>query len=242
VIFALHTFRTSRTVRLADAARSIGSRLRSPRSQVGVRSFSTETALLRAVVHDMGGALSCLQSALGHLRDDVPIGPELLELAQTQAEHLVSMLRTVDATAGDGGRPVRSRLLRDVVAASVAASGLARAQLTVDVEPCAGEVAVDDVGLQRILSNLLENARRHGCGAATVLEVSSRNGWVELALTQTGVPAALVLAHLHTRRPPRDLTGLGLWSVQHQVRELGGQVTAEDDGSAVTLRVLLPDH
>ncbi len=43
-------------------------------------------------------------------------------------------------------------------------------------------------------------------------------------------------------RPPVDLTGLGLWSVQRQTRELGGQVVWEDDGTALTLTVQLPDR
>jgi sensor histidine kinase regulating citrate/malate metabolism len=51
-----------------------------------------------------------------------------------------------------------------------------------------------------------------------------------------------VARHLGTDCPPADLTGLGLWSVQRQTRELGGRVVWEDDGSALTLRVRLPDR
>ena len=51
-----------------------------------------------------------------------------------------------------------------------------------------------------------------------------------------------MVGHLCTEQPPADLTGLGLWSVQRQARELGGQVTWDDDGAALTLVVDLPDR
>ncbi|HEY0401347.1 MAG TPA: ATP-binding protein, partial [Blastococcus sp.] len=92
------------------------------------------------------------------------------------------------------------------------------------------------------LINLLENAHRHGDGAPVRLDVTSRAGWVELALTQAGVPARRIAGHLTTDRPPADLTGLGLWSVQRQARELGGRVVCEDGDDGLTLRVQLPDR
>jgi hypothetical protein len=52
-----------------------------------------------------------------------------------------------------------------------------------------------------------------------------------------------VLGHLNRPEPPVDLTGLGLWSVQRQTRELGGRLAwcREGDG-AFTLVVRLPDR
>jgi signal transduction histidine kinase len=164
-------------------------------------------------------------------------------MARDQAAHLASMLRTAEATGGvPPRRPVLGRPLPDVVASSVAASGLPAHQLTVRLGEGTSDVTVGDARLQRILVNLLENAHRHGRGAAVLLAVTRRGGWVELAVTQAGVPADRVAGHLRTQRPPTDLTGLGLWSVQRQARELGGRVVCEDDGDALTLRVVLPDR
>jgi signal transduction histidine kinase len=164
-------------------------------------------------------------------------------MAQAQAAHLASMLRTAEATGGAAAhRQGLGRSLPDVVAASVAASGLPDRQLTVRLSEAAANVTVGDARLQRILVNLLENAYRHGQGAAVLLDVTCRGGWVELAVTQAGVPAGPVADHLRTQRPPADLTGLGLWSVQRQARELGGRVVCQDDGDALTLRVQLPDR
>ena len=197
-------------------------------------------ALVRALCHDMRSPLASLESLLDHLDGDAH--PQLVQLARDQASQLASMLRTADAT---GGAPERrgARRLCDVVQASVAASGLPRQQLVVECGGDAGDVAVADARVQRILTNLLENAHRHGAGAAVRLQVDRRGSWVDLALTQAGVPADRVLGHLNQEEPPVDLTGLGLWSVQRQTRELGGRLAwcREDDG-AFTLVVRLPDR
>jgi signal transduction histidine kinase len=200
-------------------------------------------ALVRALCHDMRSPLAALESLLARLDGDGPAPPELLELARAQTRQLSSMLRTADAT---GGAPERRgvRRLVDVVRASVHASGLPTAQLTVRLGEDAGEVTVADARVQRILTNLLENAHRHGAGRPVGLGADRRGTWVELSVTQAGVPAQAVLSHLSRPTPPVDVDGLGLWSVQRQTRELGGRLLwsqAAADG-AFTLVVRLPDR
>ncbi len=221
---------------LTDLVRVLRARLR-PRPAEPV---APADALVRALCHDMRSPLASLESLLDHLPADGD--PLLVQLARDQASQLASMLRTADATGGAPGRRGTRRLC-DVVQASVAASGLSRQQLTVRFGGEAGEVTVADARVQRILTNLLENAHRHGGGAAVRLLVDRRAGWVHLAVTQAGVPADEVLGHLNRAEPPVDLTGLGLWSVQRQTRELGGRLAwcREDDG-AFTLVVRLPDR
>ncbi len=197
-------------------------------------------ALVRALCHDMRSPLASLEALLDHL--DTDAHPELVQLAREQAHQLASMLRTADATGGAAERR-GTRRLGDVVQASVAASGLPRQQLGVELGPDVADVTVADARVQRILSNLLENAHRHGSGAAVRLRVDRRGAWVDLALTQAGVPADRVLGHLTRAEPPLDLTGLGLWSVQRQTRELGGRLAwCTDDDGAFTLVVRLPDR
>jgi signal transduction histidine kinase len=199
-------------------------------------------ALVRAMCHDMRSPLAALESVLERLDGDAPGRPELLELARAQARHLSSMLRTANAT---GGAPERrgSRRLVDVVHASVAASGLPAYQLSAQLGEDTADVSVADARVQRILTNLLENAHRHGEGRPVRLRADRRGGWVELAVTQAGVPADTVLSRLGQERPPADLDGLGLWSVQRQTRELGGRLawSLAADG-AFTLVVRLPDR
>jgi two-component system sensor histidine kinase KdpD len=166
----------------------------------------------------------------------------VLELARAQTAQLASMLRTAAATGGAAPLGRGTRRLGDVVRASMAASGLSAAQLTLELGPGAEDVAVADARVQRILTNLLENAHRHGAGAAVRLSVRCRPGWVDLALTQAVVRPEQLLGHLRTEAPPVDLTGLGLWSVQRQTRELGGQLVWTEDGDVFTLVVALPDR
>ena len=223
--------------RVTSLLRTVRSHLPAPVPE----PVSTSDALVRALCHDMRSPLAALEAVLDRLQDG-DVRAELLDLAQQQARQLSSMLRTADAT---GGAPVRRgmRLLADVVQASVAAAGLPREQLTVELADGVGGVRVADARVQRILTNLLENAHRHGQGAPVRLQVGRRPGWVELSVAQSGVPAERVLDHLRQEQPPVDLTGLGLWSVQRQTRELGGRLAwcrAED--GAFRLVVRLPDR
>jgi signal transduction histidine kinase len=241
VILAAHTF-PNRSSRASRARRAL-TRLRGLLRRGRDGGPSTEDALLRAMCHDMHGSLSCLQGALHHLSRGQSPRAEVLSLAQSQVEQLASMLRTAEATGGavrvrsGTGQPIA-----DVVAASLAASGLPRRQLTVVLSSSVDDVLVGDARLQRILVNLLENAHRHGDGAPVVLDAVRSPGWVQLSLTQSGLAPGRLVDHLSARRPPAGVTGLGLWSVQRQTRELGGQVLWDDDGAALTLRLLLPDR
>ncbi|TQN38175.1 histidine kinase/DNA gyrase B/HSP90-like ATPase [Blastococcus colisei] len=243
MILAQHTSRGRQRGFLPAMVRRACSRLRRAiRPDPDQLPPSPEDALLRALCHDMRGSLTCLESALHHLGRTEPARSDVLAMAQAQASHLTSLLRTAEATAGaPPRRPAAGQLLPDVLAASVAASGLPRHQLTVHLDETAGGVRVGDARLQRILVNLLENAHRHGGGAPVRVGITSGGGWVECAVTQSGIASERVVGHLSTRRPPADLTGLGLWSVQQQARELGGWIVWEEGGGAFTLRVQLPD-
>ena len=240
MILAAHT--SPRRSIKGSLTRVVLTRLRRLLTDARATGPSAEDALVRAMCHDMRGSLTCLESALHHLEDG-PGRRDLLAMARAQAAHLTSMLRTAEAArVAEPPGPSTRRRLRDVVATSVAASGLPRRQLTLRLAGGSPDVLVGDSRLQRILVNLLENAHRHGRGEPVELAATCGGGWVELAVTQPGVPAAVVAGHLATTQPPLDLTGLGLWSVQRQAHELGGRVVCEDGHGALTLRVQLPDR
>ena len=201
-----------------------------------------DSALLRAMCHDMKSPLASLEALLRSLEDAPARRDEVLDLARAQTAHLSSMLRTADASGGATRRAPGGRLLDDVVRASVAASGLPPRQLTVGVQDCAADVTVGDARVQRILTNLLENAHRHGDGVPVLLTVTCREGWVRLALTQDVAHPERVVQYLRHDAPPVDLTGLGLWSVQRHARDLGGAVVWATSAAGLTLCVQLPDR
>ena len=227
---------------LNDLARVLRAHLPRPRrAPAPPGAPSAEDAVLRALCHDMRSPLASLEAMLGTLHRTPDEDPDLLDLARAQTAHLSSMLRTADASAGAAPR-AGERLLRDVLLTALASSGLPRAQLTVEVRGDAGEVTVADARVGRILTNLLENAHRHGQGRPVRLRADRRPGWVDLSMTQPGVPARQVVGHLSRAQPPVDLTGLGLWSVQRQTRELGGRLTWTEKHDEFTLTVQLPDR
>jgi signal transduction histidine kinase len=211
-------------------------------------SASPEDAVVRALCHDMRTPLAALEAVLGSLGGSGSTAggtadpAELLELARAQTAHLSSMLRTAAATGGAISRGRGARTLGDVVRVSATTAGLPADQLTVRFDGGSEDVGVADARVQRILVNLLENAHRHGDGAPVRLTVTRRPGWVGLALTQAVARPERLINHLGTELPPPDLTGLGLWSVRRQSRELGGQVVWDVDGRALTLTVQLPDR
>src|SRR3712207_4586472 len=157
----------------ADLARVVRRHLPRPRSAPDHEPESPDDALLRALRHDMRTPLASLEAALRHLGRAGEVRPELVELARAQAEHLSSMLRTAAVAAAPlPRRPTGSRSLGDVIRASTAASGLPSDLLMVVLDEPAASVTVADARVQRILTNLLENAHRHGKGAPVLLSVT----------------------------------------------------------------------
>ncbi|SFO08395.1 Signal transduction histidine kinase [Geodermatophilus obscurus] len=228
---------------LTDLARVVRDHVvRATRGPAEEAPPSADSALLRAMCHDMRSPLASLEALLDAL-DHTPAAPsEVLQLARAQTAHLSSMLRTADASGGATRRTPSGRLLGDVVRASMAASGLPARQLCLAVQDCAVDVRVGDARVQRILTNLLENAHRHGDGATVLLTVVCRRGWVRLALTQDVLHPERVVQYLRRDAPPVDLTGLGLWSVQRHAHDLGGRVTWAVTDAGLTLCTELPDR
>ena len=80
------------------------------------------------------------------------------------------------------------------------AAGLPAGQLTVELKRNAGEVAISDARVQRILLNLLENARRHGGGGRVRLVGRSR---------ATGGRPRRVPRSRYATCPPKDEVAAG---------------------------------
>ena len=113
--------------------------------------------------------------------------------------------------------------------------------------PCEVLVAGGEVGLDRVLANLVLNARdaMPGGGRLTV-SVTAERPFVALAVTDTGVgmpPPVAARAfepHFTTKAPGRG-SGLGLATVQALVRGWGGEVRlASEPGRGTTVEAFLP--
>ncbi len=102
--------------------------------------------------------------------------------------------------------------------------------------------------LERVVANLLENARLHAPGAPVTVRASAAAGRVELRVADRGpgLPAARQQEMFapFTRlgdQPPAGGVGLGLAVARGLVEAMGGTLTTEDTpGGGLTLVVDLP--
>ncbi|MCE5289954.1 MAG: HAMP domain-containing protein [Nocardiaceae bacterium] len=173
------------------------------------------------------------------------------------AEQLLELGSTAGASTGNSdledvsARVVEQRLL----------SGPVQFSLTVPGEPVL--VAVADVELERILTNLLDNAVKHGAEPVEIRVDRPAEGWARLSVSDggAGMPANLLAAATQRFTRADDArakpgAGLGLSLVEALVREAGGELrlcfaghhTSQGvsvpvpctHGSEMTVTVLLP--
>ncbi len=109
----------------------------------------------------------------------------------------------------------------------------------VEIEADVGHAVVraDKRRLERVVANLLDNARRHGGGVSRV-SVERSDGWVRVAVEDSGEGVPLgdrdriferfARGEAAGRRDESDGTGLGLSLVREHVRLHGGRVWVED--------------
>jgi signal transduction histidine kinase len=122
---------------------------------------------------------------------------------------------------------------------------------SVTVDPRVGPVWGDHDRLEQVFVNLLENAVRHGAGAAPVrvtvapgpnAEPDGDTVAVRVIDRGPGIPAALTEAVFHGERGPTLATGhgLGLPIARGIVEAHGGTIVVEPGGPGATLLVILP--
>lgn len=219
------------------------------------------TALLAGVSHDLRTPLAAIKAAVSSLRQpDVDCDPadtaDLLAGIESGTDRLdgvvgnlldMSRLQMGDLTVR------RQRLdLGEVV-------DRARLSLSAPVDACdvpdvtgvgedAPTVFADAGLLERVVANLLENARRHEAGARVSVRASADEGRVELRVADRGpgLPAARQAEMFAPfgrmgDAPPPGGVGLGLAVARGFVEAMDGTLSSEDTpGGGLTLVVDLP--
>lgn len=158
---------------------------------------------------------------------------ELLDISRIDAGRLVLNLRQVD-------------LLTQLDAAIERMESAATDSGPFRVLSADSEVPLqaDPDRLTQILSNLLENAVRHGGGPVTIT-VEQRSGSVRFDVSDDGPGIApehraLVFSRFWQARGRHGGNGLGLYVVHGLVRAHGGTIEVLDRADGATFRVTLP--
>jgi signal transduction histidine kinase len=217
---------------LDDMAESLGAQLRAlDEAAEREKRFSGDVA------HELRTPVTGLVAAAALLDDSRPARMVRERAAALAAlvEDLLEVMRLESASETAHLDPVPLvRLVRDVVA-----SRLPEAEIDA---PADLEVVSDARRIERILVNLLENARRHG-RAPYLVGVSVDGSGAAVTVRDSGDGFGAFLPHAGERfalaAPERGRgTGLGLAICRGQARVIGGTVELVDDGGAVaTLRL-----
>jgi two-component system sensor histidine kinase BaeS/two-component system sensor histidine kinase KdpD len=211
---------------------------------------NVESVVLRAVCHEFRAPVSSLGSltrALSEERTHVPpdVRRRIARLAHDQAVHLDAVLRQAAAVSQGlaGGDGAGRRLpLHRVLPATAGVVPPDRLRAAVSAAAAAREV--DAQRIQQVLTNLLENAVRHGPPAGQVrLDARIERRGLVLTVGDDGNATALaaVTAALTRPGPPAGMSGIGLWVVRRLVGAGGGTVRAGHDDDGLVVEVVLPD-
>lgn len=238
--------------KLAESFNEMADSLQTMVSQLDAARLR-EQRFVADVSHELRTPLTGLVNAARMLLDRVESGrastDDALLLARTldadvtRLRHLVEELLEISRLDrdGDAAAPIET----DVAAflAALVASRHPEATLTTDL---AGPLLVEPRGLERIVGNLLDNARLHAPGAETAVAARTHDGHLVVTVADRGpgvTDAALptLFDRFATGDPSRTGgTGLGLAIASQHARRLGGTLEAErraEGGMLFTLRV-----
>jgi len=210
---------------------------------------------LRVLLHEFRTPVSSLGALASSLatpgRLDQDRQSKAISLINAHARHLTEMLDGLADVAVRTGDPrgvshTRLTSLEDLAHAALDAAAVPAELSSVHVSPPGAVAHCDDHRLRRVMTNLLENAVRHG-GNHTVdlrLILSANTLRIEVADRGPGLPAgqATVVTSKYVSLAERAGTGgLGLWIVEQLVSAMNGTFVLEPrPQGGLIARVVVP--
>jgi two-component system, OmpR family, osmolarity sensor histidine kinase EnvZ len=192
------------------------------------RHITQRTEMLAGVSHDLKTPLTRLKLALAMLPDDAETGPMRADIAEM--EHMLD--EYLAFARGEGGEVSETTDLSELVRDTANAAAKARQRDGVTVTtPEQVMVSVKRAGLRRVLTNLVDNALKHGSHVAVILTQDER--LVEIAVEDNGpgIPEARreeAFRPFHRLDQGRNLqsggSGLGLAIARDIARAHGGDI------------------
>lgn len=222
-------------------------------------SDQARAALIGTLAHDLRSPTATMAGTVRLLRErdrelDVETRESLLTSAERQAERLLDLAESlVDSDRVGEGALTLKRVWLDPIEVVQRAAWLVGVE--VDVADGAGlRIFADRQRLQHVLTNVLDNARRHGAPPYTVTvsreepsDAGQADGCGGVRLTVrdhgSGVPTRLVEVAFDrfVHGGSSGSTGLGLWLVRNLVEAHGGQVWIEDADPGTRVVLVVPD-
>lgn len=233
---------------VAEEERDLRSRL--------LTSYQSQQDGLQVLVHEFRTPITSLEALLEALADTAPMSDAdrstSLALAGRHTRHLADMLDALSDVAlsrrptFSTGR-VRQVDIADIITAAADAVGLAPPRLQLAITADISAVAINAQGLRRVLTNLLENAARHGRDAPVDVTCSRHGNDLVIAVADRGpgIPdenLGELTAKYVSAGGQRGTAGLGLWIVQQIAEAMGGRVNfaaRAGGGLVATFRVSL---
>lgn len=212
-----------------------------------------ERRFVANVSHELRTPLSALQTASELLethREEFPASSR--EAVDLIADDVASLRRLVEelmeVSEVDAGKAIVR--WEEVDLRALASAVVNRLHRQAPVEGPAVVTMSDKARLERIVSNLVHNAFKHGRGADVRVTIGEENGSCRLAVSDggPGIPAE-ALPHLFDRFYKADRSrsrdrggfGLGLAIAFENARLLGGTIEAESPrGGPTTFTVVIP--
>ncbi len=241
-------------VAIALTARDLAARVEESRA-LG-QADAARRALLASVGHDLRTPLAGIKAAVSSLRQrDVQFTPEdqqeLLATIEESTDRLTGLVRDLldmSRLQADALTVARRAVWLDEVLGPVLREQPAGAVAVVAQEELPA-VDADPVLLERVLSNLVSNAVRHGGGAPVTVRAEQFGERVEVRVIDRGpgVPPAAreqifaPFQRLDADRDPTGGVGLGLAVARGFAQAMGVGLDLEDTpGGGLTMVVVLP--
>lgn len=212
---------------------------------------SDDRGFLRVLCHEFRTPVASVQALARALtQPSTVLSPEqrvdAARLIADHAQHLSALLDAVGAVAEHlpkAATDVHRTRIRLVELVSGAAHAAGLPQLDVRIAPPVEAVTVNVSAVRRIVTNLLENARRHGAEPIGLRADHHARGLRILIIDSgPGMPTDVAASAFRNDTPAADGPhGLGLWIVTQLVTMLDGAVRAEpNDPTGTRVEVTLP--
>jgi signal transduction histidine kinase len=196
------------------------------------RAREAERRFLADASHELRTPLTALRGNVHHLARHGAT-PELVADLEADAERLARLADDLLALSREEAGPAPQEDVRlDELARSSGADSISAEPVT---------VAGDRAALERALSNLVENARRHGRGSVSV-GVSVVGERARLSVEDEGDGVHLLDRERVFQRFEGDGTGLGLAIVRATAERHGGTATVEGARFTIELPVRKPSE